>query len=135
MGRRKTIHVNELQLLVAIGRETELDIAACLREAKKTLKESHKPGSDWRLYQEACQLKDHAAFIKANGVTYNLVAFAGRELTASERIRHQQAIRRLADQNLVRLYGDHASRVKVLPKGWKAIAALSGPASPIEGTP
>src|SRR5262245_58654882 len=92
MPRRRTIYVDEMQLLARISNYAD---------------------------EYRCRHKQNAQI----GVKYDLPAFAGRQLTPSERIRHQEAIRRLEGRRLVRLYGGRASRLEITKRGREAMAA------------
>ncbi len=120
MARRKTIYVDEMKLLANICRITTSDLALLKREADRLEAEYDADVKLYWLWQEACNLRKWREIIKADGIEYDLVEFAGRDLTPSERIRHQEAVRRLEAHGLVQLYGTRASRVRVTRKGWKA---------------
>jgi hypothetical protein len=130
MGRRKLIYVDEMTLLAAIAQETQEAIAFYTKEAKRLEREytNEHGGMSYSDSLEIQSLEYAVEQIKADGVDYDLEMFAGRTLTPSERIRHQEAIRRLSERGYVELYGARATRVKVLPAGYRALKGKPEPA-------
>jgi len=51
------------------------------------------------------------------GVKVDFERFAGHALTAGERMRHQEALRLLEQRELVAIYGERATRLKLTPEG------------------
>src|SRR5690606_32476916 len=109
MGRPKTIHVDPLALLRAIGRATRADLERLESEIADLDRRKNAGELGWGAWQEDRHIAifDKEA-IERDGVKYDLPRFAGRELSGSERIRHQQAIRQLEAEGLVAIHGAKA---------------------------
>jgi cytochrome c2 len=92
----KSIIVNPPEILRAIDR-----ISTENRKAlEQHLAELPSCGlSDFAEYQAKCAIEHDLK--NADWVKRDLNAIAGREITASERIRYQQAVRKLADDDLL----------------------------------
>jgi hypothetical protein len=115
MARPKTIYVDTNQMLRGIATAAMEDVAN-LREQVR----SRAANSDYRLGLDGLELRDIADV----GVRIDYERFADRGLTASERIRHQQAARKLADDGLVELHGERARRAKLTPLGIAKVREL-----------
>jgi hypothetical protein len=126
MPRRRTIYVDEMKLLARIAKFMADTIADLNAEADRLEAEYHCDRGRYEAWRECCGFRTVRDEILKYGIKYDLPAFAGRDLTPSERIRHQEAIRRLSDRGLVILYGDRASRVEITKAGR---AALEQPAN------
>ena len=124
MGRPRTIHVDRLALLAGISRATA-DQVAHLGSEHVRVKGLHEARTiDYaRLVNLQAAIYHEQESIEAWGVVYDLFAFTGRELSPSERIRHQQAIRRLAADGVVELTGRRATRVRLTAAGTAALAS------------
>ena len=104
MGRPQTIFVDPLKLLKAIG----VQIASEVGSIDAQLAER-----DIRAFQEL-----HRERKRALAPMQDLDNWAGKRLTASETIRHQQAIVSLLDAGLIDRDG---RRVSLTPAGWKKL--------------
>lgn len=124
MPRPKTIIVNDLALLRSIYEHTQEVLRLFRRDATK-LKKAKAASKSYSAWVDYCDAVHLVKYVKKNGVGYDLEAFAGRPVTPSERIRLQQAIRRLAQQGMLRLGGDRAAQVRVTPRGRDAIQSVS----------
>jgi len=97
MPRPKTIIVDDAAVLAAITDAYNGDVAYLASEEAKAF-EAHGTAplneryNRWEAY---CDWHKERQRVEARGIPYDLPRFAGRDLTPSERIRHQQAVRRL----------------------------------------
>jgi hypothetical protein len=115
MGRPKTIFVDPAAVLTAIGREIITAVADIDRQLSEL---SGDGGSTWTEYGH----RSHRSYLlcrrqAAAWPEQDLARWAGRPLTDSERIRHQQAVRQLVADGLLERDG---RRVTVTPAGWQA---------------
>lgn len=116
MGRPKTIHVDRLGLLRVIAQQVVKNVAGIDRELAEIRAEYTV--RDW---QRVCDLnRERQAVLSPE---QNLQQWAGRALTDSERIRHQQAVRQLESDGLLVRAG---RRVSLTAAGWQA-AGLEQP--------
>lgn len=114
MGRPATIHVDRVKLLQAIGRSVIADVRAIDAELGGRTQYGYGARRD-------LERQRNAAFWQPQ----DLERWAGRLLTASERIRHQEAIRQLDAAGLIDRDG---RRVALTAAGW-AGAGLEQPAN------
>jgi len=114
MGRPRTIIVDEIAILRGIAAAEKREIS----DIKAEIAAEVRDGRGWA----TSRLHHELELVQELGPQYDLRAFVGRLLTPSERIRHQQAIRSMADRGLVMTFGDvKAMRVMVTREGHKAI--------------
>ncbi len=123
MPRRRTIYVDEMKLLIRIVKYFDDTQAFLLEEAERLHAEYQADRSDYEKWHDCCAYRSMHKENVEFGIKYDLPAFAGRDLRPSERIRHQEAIRRLSDHGFVCLYGDRASRVQITNAGREAMEA------------
>lgn len=109
-------------MLRSIATAISTDLKALATDIDQA-KAAHSRGrGDW-VY--LCDLWQRREEIERRGIGYNWVRFAGRELTGSEKIRHQQAVRKLATAGLVEITGIKARFVKPTLAGWRALDTAS----------
>jgi hypothetical protein len=135
MARPRSIHVCPADLLAGIGQAIQSDLAAldaAIQEAEAAYAaRRNRYDSGWH---HLCDLRAWRGEIERDGVRYNLERFAGRELTASERIRWQQSVRKIEAAGLVAIDGKKARHVKMTEAGWQALAATSPAVDAVAGT-
>jgi len=109
MGRPKTIFVDRRKLLRAIAEEIVQAVAAVDREISKL-------GFSTR---ELDTKRNHALW-----PTQDLSGWAGRELSPSERIRFQEAVRKLEHEGLIRRQNRY---ITLTEAGWAKAGAEPPP--------
>jgi hypothetical protein len=117
MGRPKTIIVDPLDVLRGIIATFDADVA----DMDSKLAAANAAASDFYANQEAYRIERQRRDIVERGTEYRLERFAGRALTASERIRWQQTIRQLEGDGLAAIDGVTARRVKPTDAGREAL--------------
>lgn len=122
MGRPRTIHIDPHDLLRGVAAAMAADVAALEGEIE-AIRAAVKAGEADRFWsvQNIHQIDQTKQALLRWGVAYDLERFTGRSLTASERIRAQQAMRRLHDEGLVDLPGRRATTVAITPAGVEAL--------------
>lgn len=112
MARPKTIHIDPLAVLRGIAAAFDAKLGE-LRQWQADIKSGERirgvfsvDNPEWHIQQ-----------LEAYGCEYDLRAFLGYEPTSSERIRTQQAIRRLERAGLVEITGTRAAWIKPTPEG------------------
>jgi hypothetical protein len=130
MGRKQTIFVNRQELLLGIAAETARQLGALL-DAVAEIDANRDGGYPYSVHKHRSELLREIGSIREYGVRYDLPAFAGRSLTPSERLRHQEAIHALEAAGLVQVFGIRATNVKLTDAGIAAIevAPLAEPSS------
>jgi hypothetical protein len=113
MGRPKTIIVDPLDVLRGIVATFDADLA----DIDSKLAAANAAARDFFSNQEAYRIERQRRDIVERGTEYRLERFAGRALTASERIRWQQMIRKLEGDGLLAIEGIAARRVKPTDAG------------------
>lgn len=112
----RTIIVDVEALYAAIASAWQADCveAACnIETAEETQQAAH--GKNLWANAAARSAARHYAELLALGTRYDLERFAGRALTASERIRHQQAVRSLEAAGKVERIGQRIKPTKEGP--------------------
>lgn len=135
MGRPRTILIDPMAVLAGIAAATAEELAAIAAEQEE-LDRRLAAGSISRFHctQEKHQLDLEREEIERVGVEYNLVRFAGRQLTPSERIRFQQAIRQLEAEGLVAIHGAKARRVRLTTEGQRRLEMERTPPTDAQDT-
>lgn len=108
MGRPRKYHVDPDELLADIKSAYEADVAELEAQHEK----DPYGYSSWA--REARWELTRATEV---GVKVDFARFAGHGLTAGERMRYQEALRLLEQRELVAIYGERATRLKLTPEG------------------
>ena len=123
MGRPRTIEIDDLDILRGIERVTTATVESLRAESaefEKRSNEAHGPiRFTWSRHQWVCD--EEIKHISQYGVEYDIPAFFGREPSSTERIRIQQAIRRMDDAGDVEIFGKRAARVRITEQGRKRV--------------
>lgn len=112
MGRQKTIFVNRKKLLAAIASQIIADVGAVDERAAAL--------GFWT--DELRLERNHAGWPEQN-----LSRWAARELTPSERLRHQQVIQQLEQDGLIRRQTRYLT---LTPRGWERSGIEPPPPDP-----
>lgn len=111
VGRTRTINVDLDGMLAGIARQTRTTIADLEAAVAEQRKRHQFAGPEWAELHR----------VQTVGVTVNLPAFVGRELSPSWRIRCQQALRQAERDGLVLIDGRKATRVLLTATGWARV--------------
>jgi hypothetical protein len=131
MGRPRTINVNRDELLAGIDKALQADIAVLEAELSDCLaeRETHTYSS-YRIDQTIGTIRREIEYRRVSGwVAYNVERFADRELTPSEKIRHQQSLRSMEQAGLVELSGIRATLARLTDTGLTRVQAMQATAT------
>jgi hypothetical protein len=108
MPRPKTIIVNDPDVLAAVTAAWQADRDQAAEAAANSAAEYEAGGETGRYdrWVNCCAFKRELDALDRDGVRYDLARFAGRQLSASERIRWQESIRRLEAAGKVVRHGN-----------------------------
>ena len=116
MGRPRTIYVDSDQLLLAIHRNCTTDLAELHADEAK----HREMSAGWSRFPNRWEL----TCLEDCGLKIDFERLAGRELSSSERARHQEALCALETAELVKIHGLRASRVKLTEAGFEHLRGL-----------
>jgi len=116
-GRPRTIHINPDDLLRGIHRAWKAEVAFFQRETKKLRKNSRGlPG--FRVDREIAACQEQLRELRGeHWVPYDLPAFLGRNLSASEKVVARRVMREMESAGLIELDGAKASAARLTRKG------------------
>ncbi len=119
------IHVDDDALLANVVSAYDDTLAVLDDEIRLVRDAMQQPGSDWRLTQSRAAWEQMRKDAERDGIRYDLVRFAGKDLTPSERIRHQESLRRSEARGFICLLGVKARYIKPTDAGRSHLAALN----------
>jgi hypothetical protein len=128
MGRPKTIFIDRDQLLVGIWQAVHDDLALLQAELDRLstkMETSIYSYERSRFSQQIAHLRRAITNQEKDGwVVYNTERFSQRELTPSERLRVQQALRSMETGGLLQIEGAKATALRLTAAGLLRVEAL-----------
>jgi hypothetical protein len=118
VGRKQTIFIDKIELLRGIAAE-EKEQTDLLKSQIKEVEGYHSQYYSSEFQQAHRELR----FLKDWGIRCVVANFFERELSPSETIRAQKAVRELEADGYIEIIGLRAAWVRMLPAGWKALKA------------